>query len=147
MLCARVLFRHLCRLLLPVLATCTLTWGQGVALSLSSGSGTPGESVVLNLSLNATGASPQSTEWTLNYSTTDFTSASFALGSDDSDKSLSCSNGAGTATCLVWGLNSQSLPSNVVASVTLTLADSTPDTSSLIQLASGLSAGSTGASI
>ena len=97
-------------------------FAQGVALSLSSGSGTPGQSVVLNLSLDATGNLPESTQWTLNYSAADFTSATFALGSANSDKQFSCSNGTGTTTCLVWGLNSTIIPNNVLASVTLDLS-------------------------
>src|ERR1700733_2294330 len=147
MLCPRVLFPHACRLWLFVLATCSYGLAQGVALSLSSASGAPGQPVVLNLSLNATGDLPESTEWTVNYSTSDFTAATFALGSAGAGKSLSCNNGAGTATCLVWGLDSTPIPNNVVASVTLTLAGSTHDTSSAVQLSNSISADSTGAAI
>lgn len=103
--------------------------------------------MVLNLSLDATGDLPESTQWTVNYSTTDFTSATFAMGSADADKSLSCSNGDGTATCLVWGLNSLTIPNNVVASLTLTLANSPPDSTSPVQLTNGVSANSVGAGI
>jgi hypothetical protein len=133
--------------LVIVLTSCSHGLAQSVALSLSSGSGSPGASVVLNISLNATGNLPNSTEWTLNYSPTDFTSASFAAGSGAVNKSLSCSNGSGTATCLVWGLNSTTIPNNVLASVTLALADSTADTSSSVQLTNGFSADSAGAGI
>lgn len=135
------------RLLAIVLVACGHCLAQGVALSLSSGSATPGSSVELNISLNASGDAPDSTEWTLNYSTTDFTSATFTPGTGAANKSISCNNGAGTATCVVWGLNSAVIPNNVVASVTLTLANSTPDTSSSVQLMNGVSAGSTGAPI
>src|SRR5271156_695593 len=117
-------------LLVIVLGTCGHGFSQGVALGLSSGSGSPGGSVVLNVSLDATGDLPASTEWTLNYSTTDFTGATFASGGSDTGKSLTCNTGAGTATCVVWGLNTASIPNNVLASVTLTLAGSTSDTSS-----------------
>src|SRR5271155_2711543 len=101
MLSHRVLFPLASRLLIFVFATCSYGLAQGVALSLSSASGTPGQPVVLNLSLNPAGDLPESTEWTVNYSTTDFTAATFALGSAGAGKLLSCNNGAGTATCLV----------------------------------------------
>ena len=120
---------------------------QGVALSLSSGSASPGGSVQLNISLEASGDLPTSAQWTLNYSTTDFTSAMVAAGSGVANKTLSCISGTGTATCLVWGLNTSSIPNNLVASVTLTLAKSTQDTSSLVTLTNDVSADSTGAAI
>jgi hypothetical protein len=147
MLYFRLLSPQVCRLLAAVVATCCYGWAQGVVLSVSPGSGAPGQPVVLNLSLKATGNSPVSTEWTLNYSTTDFISATVALEAADTDKALSCSYGPGTATCLMWGLNFAAIPNNIVASIVLTLANSTLDTSTTVQLANGVSADSTGASI
>src|SRR5580658_3773526 len=129
------------------LGTCGHALAQGVALSLSSGSASPGGSVTLNIALNASGDLPASTEWTLNYSTTDFTAATFQSGPEDTSKSLSCNSGTGTATCVVWGLNTASIPNNTLASVTLTLAGSTSDTSSSVQLTSGSSADATGTAI
>ena len=141
-----VLSRYVC-LLGFVLASCSNTWAQGVALSLSSGSGSPGQPVVLNLSLNASSTLPDSTEWTLNYSPTDFSSVTLAPAAGSTNKTLSCTNGTGTATCLVWGLNSQTIPNNVLATVTLTVAGSTSDSSSTVQLGNSLSASSSGAAI
>jgi hypothetical protein len=111
----RVLLHRVLLVLAIVLAGGTYGLAQGVALSLSSGSATPGQPVVLNISLDATGDLPESTEWTLNYSTADFSSATFSPGMGAANKSLTCSNGSGTATCLVWGLNSMTIPNNVVA--------------------------------
>ena len=144
--CHGVLSRALCFLLMALI-TCGYCLAQGVALNLSSGSGTPGSAVVLNLSLDATSDLPESTQWTLNYSTADFTSATIAPGPAAANKSLTCNNSAGTATCLVWGVNSTTIPNNVVASVTLALSSSTPDTSSSVRLTSGMSADSTGKEI
>ncbi len=134
------------RLLLLASFGCACVLAQSAALSLSSGSGSPGSTVVLNVSLAATGASPASVEWTFNYSTTDFSSASFAAGPDDSNKSLSCNSGSGTITCLVWGLNNSVIPNGVVGSATLTLSSSTMDTTSSLQLG-GISAGTGGTAI
>src|SRR5580698_2484097 len=147
MLRPRVLLPHACRLLMFVLATCSYGLAQGVALSLSSGSATPGTAVVLNISLDATNPLPESTQWTLNYSTTDFTSAAIVPGAGAANKSLTCTNGTGTATCLLWGLNSDTIPNNVVASVTLNLASSATDPSSSVQLSNAVSADSTGAAM
>jgi len=135
------------RLSFVLLAVCSNSRAQGVALSLSSASATPGQSVVLTLSSSATGTSPDSLQWTLNYSATDFTSASFAPAAGAANKTLTCTNGTGTATCLVWGLNSSSIPNNVAAQVTLTLAGSTSDSSSSVQLTNGVSASSSGVAI
>lgn len=129
-----------------ILATCTYSSAQSVALSLSSGSGTPGQPVPLNIALNSTGDLPDSTQFTLNYSTNDFASASLAPAAG-SGKNLSCTDGPGTATCLVWGLNASPITNGNVASATLTLVGSTSDLSSSVQLMNAVSADSTGVAI
>ena len=121
---------------------------QSAALNLSSASGTPGTAVVLNISSNATGNLPAAIEWTFNYSTTDFSSASVAPGPAAANKSVSCNTSApGTTTCLVWGLNNSTIPNGIVAAITLMLASSTTSTSSTVQLANGLGADPTGQSL
>src|SRR6266568_1619626 len=77
----RAVCSHYARFLIIALACGWSALAQGVALSLSSGSGTPGSFVSLNLSLTAsTTQLPASTQWTLSYSTTDFLSARVAAG-------------------------------------------------------------------
>ena len=85
-------------------------------------------------------------EWTLKYSTADITSATMAVGSaaTAAGKQMSCTSSAGSSTCLLWGINSTTISSGVVATVALTLSPTTQNTSSSIQLVNGVAAGSNG---
>src|SRR6266849_4232427 len=91
------------------LGLAALTTGQAsaqqVALSLSSGSTTPGSSVALSVSMTSSGgALPTSLQWTMSYPT-GVTGVSVVAGSSAiaAGKSVSCS---GTpVTCIVFGLN------------------------------------------
>jgi hypothetical protein len=96
--------------------------------------------VPLNISLAGTGTLPVSTQWSLSYSTTDFSSISVVAGSAATNKSLSCEYSAGIAICMLWGLNDTSMATGVVATVSLTVSSSTKDLSSLVQLTNGVSA-------
>src|SRR5690349_11879504 len=114
--------------LLIALAAASTCFGQDVSLSLSSDSASPGNLVTLNLSLAGTASDPPtSVEWTLDYLPGDFSSASVALGpvATASNKSLSCNNLAGVARCVVWGLNPTAISDGVVATVSLTVSNST----------------------
>src|SRR4029077_13294687 len=91
-----------------------------------------------------TSPEPASAEWTLKFSPTDFSSATIAAGPAAANKSLSCSNGAGTSTCVLWGLNSTAISNGVVAVLTLTLSGSTAQTSSSVQLTNGMSSDAAG---
>jgi hypothetical protein len=85
---------------------------QGVALSLGTGSGSPGSTVVLNLSVNSgSGNQPASVGWTISYAATDFSSVSVAAGAaaTATSKSISCNNTAGSPKCIAWGLNSNAI--------------------------------------
>src|ERR1700676_2578259 len=95
-------------------------FAQNVTLSLASGAGTPGTLVALNVSLNAAiGNQPAGVQWTLNYSGADFSSVGFAAGgaATAAGKSISCNSGSGTATCVVWGINSTLIQNGVVATI------------------------------
>ena len=132
-----------------LILTSSLAVGQ-VALSLSSGTATPGNPVVLNLSLNApSGNQPAGLQWTLAYSTTDFSAISVAAGSaaTAAGKTLSCNNVSGSTTCLIWGLNSNTISSGVVATVTLTVSASTLQTSSIVQVLNSVASSASGVAI
>ena len=121
-------------------ATCR---GQDVALSLSSGSASPGATVTLNISLTASTSLPASLEWTLSYSTVDFSSLTIAAGpvATGANKSVTCATSAGISRCIVSGLNDATIPNGVVATISLTVSTSTTDTSSQVQFMSDMASG------
>ena len=128
-------------LLLALIGTTTCL-GQDGTLSLSSGSAAPGASVTLNVSLNSSTTPPASLEWTLSYSTVDFSSVTIAAGpvAMGANKSVSCATGDGKSRCIVSGLNDATIPNGVVATMSLTVSTSTTDTSSPLQFASDVGA-------
>ena len=132
--------------ILIVLTAVRPSQAQSVGLGISSASAGPGSSVTVNLSSNAAGPLPASVDWTLDYSTVDFGSASLAAGpaATAAAKQLSCSSGTGTATCVLWGLNDNTIANGVLATITLPV-NYTSDASSQLQLANTSAAVSTGA--
>src|SRR5665213_1844411 len=91
----------------------TVALAQSVTLSLGSGQGMPGGSVVLPLTIiSAGGAQAADIQWTFTYST-DATGVSVVLGSSgvSSQKSLSCIGDL----CVVAALNGTVIPDGIVA--------------------------------
>ncbi len=126
----------------------SVCFAQDVTLALSSAPGRPGFGVILSLTLNHTGRdSPASVQWTIHYSVRDFTALTLSPGPAAENKFLSCVQRAGSATCILWGLNSTSIPDGVVANVSLTISPFTKDSSSQIQVDGGESADPSGISI
>ncbi len=117
-----------------------LAAAQTVSLGLSSATGTPGSAVGLSLSLSATVTQPAALQWTVSYATKDFTALSFSLGTAASaaGKTISCNGGSGVATCVVYGINSNTIANGVVATLNFTLSGTTTDTSSVIQVSGGV---------
>jgi hypothetical protein len=141
--CLRTLMRRSCiHIAIFALLVSSTALAQGVALSVSSGSGSPGGTVNLSILLTSTGTAPAALQWTLGYSTVDFTSAAVTIGAAGTaaGKQVSCTNTAGSSMCLVSGLNSTTISNGVVATVALTISASTLDTSSSISLSNGVSA-------
>ena len=131
------------------LAVASCAFAQ-VAVSLASGSGTPGSTVFLNVSVTSTaGNQPASVGWTISYSTTDFSSVNVAPGAaaTAASKSISCNNAAGTKKCVAWGVNSNAIANGILATVAMTISGSTKNTSSAVSLSGGLSALSSSASV
>jgi hypothetical protein len=113
-------------------------------VSLSGGSGAPGSSVALNISFSSGGTKPTGAQWTLKYSSTDFSSVSVAQTSAVSSVSgevLACPASVGSATCLIVNVGSDSVlvPNGTVAVATFHVSPTTTNTSSQITL-SGLTA-------
>ena len=109
---------------------------QTASLNLPSGSGSPGSVVTLNLSLTSTVAQPAALQWTANYATQDITSVNVTAG-NGAMAPISCNNTPGTSTCVVWATNSNTISDGVVATLAFTIAGSTTDPSSAIQLSQG----------
>lgn len=115
---------------------------QTAALSLSSGSGSPGNIVSLTLSLTGSGGQPAAVQWTLPYSATDISALSFSAGAmaTAAGKSISCNSTAGSPTCVVWGMNSNTIANGPLANITLTLSSSTKNSSTAISVTNAASA-------
>lgn len=125
-------------------------FAQTVAMGLSSASGNPGSAVTLDLTMDGGSTDPAaSVEWTVGYSTSDFSSVTVTAGaaSTGAGKSVSCNSTAGAMTCLAWSESSTPIQNGVVASVVLTISASTQSTSSPVQLGTGLASDGSGASL
>ena len=110
---------------------------QNVALSMGSGSASPGGTVVLGLSMAASGgALPSALQFTANYSATDVTAASAAAGASAvaAAKSLQCQPRAGSITCVLFGLNTTTIGNGIVANLTFTIASNTAASATSISL-------------
>lgn len=109
-----------------LLLFCTLIYGQSVALTLSSGSVSPGGSVSLPLSIANGGVATAAVQWTISYSPTDFSSGNVAAGPVASSlkKNLSCNSpAAGRYDCILWALDANALTDGALAVVNLTAAN------------------------
>jgi hypothetical protein len=107
------------------------------ALSLSSGSAVAGQTISLDLSLTApAGGGPAGLEWTIGYPAATFSSVMVVAGpaAVAAGKSVSCSGGSGSYTCMLFGLNNITLGSGVVATATLTASPAAAGTSFPIQV-------------
>ena len=109
---------------------------QPVTMALSSGVASPGTSITLTLTLNATEATPVAAQWTLAYAAADFYAITVTAsdGAAAAGKTLTCSQTTGATNCVLWGINTTALPNGVAASVALTIAPSSVASSSGIQL-------------
>lgn len=138
------------QLFLCCLAAPLSCFGQSAAFALSSGSGNPGATVTLNLTLSDTSSDlPAALQWTFSYSTTDFSAATVSAGPEATagGKSVSCNTTAGSMTCLVSGQNANTISSGVVATIALTISGSTKDASSAVQIQNPLAVDATGWSL
>ena len=125
-----------------------LTWGQGDSLSLSPGpvgSGT----ISLNLLLkSASGQQPAGVQWTLVYSSKDFTSIQVAAGpaAIAAGKSVNCAGASLAYNCLLAGVNSDAISDGILAVISLSISPG-HSSSSLVQLKNPIAASAVGNSI
>src|SRR5713226_9348909 len=126
-------------------------WAQTPSLSLSAGSGAPGGNVSVAISFVPNGAPATGVQWTMNYSTGDFSSvtvvesATATAGGDV----LSCSKAPGQVTCLILNLVSRAVlvPSGQIAVATFQISVTTTSTSSAIVLSDLSASSGAGASL
>jgi len=116
--------------------------GQTAALSLSSGSGAPGGVVTVALELASTGATLGGLEWTIGYSTKDITAVNVSATNE-----VACNNTAGTSTCVLLAINSNTIANGTVATIAFTISSSTTDTSSAIQFSKAIAVSSAGSAV
>src|SRR5262245_36772720 len=122
-------FKYYSLLLLLILENAI--FAQSGNLSLSSATAASG-AASLNLSLTSAAAS-SSLQWAIDYAPSQVTAIQAAGGAalTAAGKSLTCTPGYGTYTCVADGLNSTMVQPGVVAVVNLTLAPALPGGSSV----------------
>src|SRR5579871_2623585 len=121
--------------------------GQTDSLALSSGTTAANGTVSLNLTLTSpVGNEPAALQWTLTYPSSNVVSISAVAGSaaTNAGKTLTCSSGSGTYSCIASGMNANIISNGTVAVVNLTIASGVSSTTLGI---SGMAASATGNSI
>ncbi len=120
---------------------------QTPSLSLSGGSGAPGESVTLTVGMTYNGGTrPAAVHWDLNYSTADLAVGkgiffSTAAAASAAGKSVSCSTPLlGKVRCIVWGLNKAWIGDGALALVTFQISAITRNSSTTVSFARTLGA-------
>ncbi len=119
----------------------TSTEFQSASLSLSTGAGTPGGTVTLDVSLNpGTGPAPASVQWDLTYSASDLSPVAgiyYATGAAGSGagKSVDCNSmSSGDIRCIVFGASTTAIGNGVIATLTFQIASGTTDTSTAVSV-------------
>lgn len=126
--------------------------GAGLAqttLSVVAGSAIAGGAGSLSIYITSTsGYAPSALEWTLNYSGSTFGSFKVQTGAAAvaAGKSVDCRFRWGSARCLVWGMNDNTIANGVVATVSFRVVARAP-VSSAVQLAGLVATKPSGASI
>ena len=123
-------------------------FGQ-VVLSLESGPAEPGSTILLNLTLSSGQTTVAGLQWTLTYLTHDVAAVQVAISpaAAAAGQTLSCANQAAVVTCLLVSYSGATVPSGVVAVVTVTISTATSDASSAIGLSNVVAASPRGEGI
>lgn len=106
------------------LLTASQSFGQQVALSLSSATTTPGSNAVLTISKSASGSvQPATILWTVQYPA-DVTGVEVSPGpaAANAGKTITCSYGVSAATCVAWGENQTTIPDGALATATFQIS-------------------------
>src|SRR6266542_575660 len=132
------------RVILALVPAGMPAFGQGISLSLLSASATLNSTVTLPLNVASTsGSEPAGLQWTILYSTTDFSSITAAAGAAASaaGKGIDCASiGPGQYTCVLAGINQNTISNGTAATVTLRVSGTTTHTSSTVQVSSPVAA-------
>jgi hypothetical protein len=123
---------------------------QTIGLSVGSATVTPGSSTSLNLSMTASaGAGPTALEWIIGYSPADVSSVTVtaAAAATSAGKTVACSSGTGSLTCLLYGVNSAMISNGVVAQLAVHLSRSATSTSTAIRINGAMAATGAGSAI
>jgi hypothetical protein len=122
--------------------------GFAQVLSLESGPAEPSSTVLLNLTLNAGQTTVAALQWTLSYSTKDISAIQVAISPAAASvgETLSCASQTATMTCLLASLSRGTVPSSVVAVVTVTISPTATDATSTIGLSKVVGASMAGQS-
>jgi Putative Ig domain len=122
----------------------TLAAAQTAALSIVSGSGSPGNVVNLGLSLESTVTAPAGLEWTVSYPTADISALSVT---GVSGLPIDCTTGSGTVRCVEYtDSNSNTFSNGTVATLAFTVASSASGAAA-ISLQNGVSVSAAGSAI
>jgi hypothetical protein len=115
---------------------------QTPALSLTGGSGTPGNDVIVGVNLTPGSTPAASVQWDISYSSSVLslvTAPYDAIGAAGSAavKSAACNAiSAGDVRCIISGLNTNGIGSGAVATITFKIAAGTTDTSTPVSFMS-----------
>ena len=129
---------------------CGRLLAQTTNLSLSSATSGPGSTVYLNLSLTASGTSPAGLEWTFTYPSSQISVNSVTVGpaATTAGKTLSCAPpSSGSITCLLTGLNTNTMASGVAAIIQLAVSTNAVTTAINVTNTVGVDATGTGLTV
>src|ERR1017187_6626626 len=117
------------------------------ALTLSSVTAAPGGIVALDLSLSSAASSlPAAIQWTFTYPSSAVANFNVTAGAalTSANKTVTCAGGATAYVCMASGMNANTIPNGVIATVLVTLSGSS---AAAIVVASGLGVSSSGNAI
>lgn len=109
-------------------------WGQSLSLQATAPTVTPGASAAVDIRFDAQGGAPPSAmQWTMQFAPADLQLVQVTVGAASSaaGKSLSCSPGASSVTCVLVGMNTAVISTGVVATATFQATAAFPASSTV----------------
>src|ERR1039457_4487113 len=122
-----IMFFRSCTLLAVLCLPLSNVVQAQTSLALSSATVSPGGTAALALSLSSPPSSPlAAVQWTFAYPAASVGSLTVSAGPSLSSagKTLSCTGGVNSYTCVAWGLNSNTISDGVIATLSVTLSGS-----------------------
>src|ERR1035437_8429138 len=122
-----IMFFRSCTLLAVLCLPLSNVVQAQTSLTLSSATVSPGGTAALALSLSSPPSSPlAAVQWTFAYPAASVGSLTVSAGPalSSGGKTLSCTGGGNSYTCVAWGLNSNTISDGVVATLSVTLSGS-----------------------